>query len=68
MLGKAISIAAQAFEGKRDKSGSPYILHCLWVMDGVKHLGEDVMIAAVLHDLIEDVPDWTFAQLTKEGV
>jgi (p)ppGpp synthase/HD superfamily hydrolase len=66
MLGKAIAIAAEAFKDKRDKSGNPYILHCLWVMDGVKHLGEDVMIAAILHDLIEDT-EWTFAQLTSEG-
>ena len=65
-LGLAIAIAAEAFKDKTDKSGRPYILHCLWVMDGVKHLGDDVMIAAVLHDLVEDT-DWTFSQLTDMG-
>lgn len=51
MLGKAISIAAKAFENKTDKGGKPYILHCIHVMNGVRHLGQDAMVAAVLHDL-----------------
>lgn len=66
MLDKAISIAAQAFEGKHDKGGQPYILHCLHVMNRVKRLGEQAMIAAVLHDLIEDT-DWTAQALIDEG-
>lgn len=66
MLDKAISIAAQAFEGVHDKGGRPYILHCLHVMNRVKHLGDQAMIVAVLHDLIEDTA-WTAEQLLKEG-
>lgn len=66
MLGKAISIAAQAFESKKDKGGKPYILHCLWVMNNVRHLGEHAMICAVLHDLIEDT-DWTLIRLKDLG-
>lgn len=66
MLGKAISIAAQAFKDKKDKSGKPYMLHCLFVMYGVQHLGDDVMCSAVLHDLVEDT-EWTLHQLTQEG-
>ncbi len=65
-LGLAISIAAKAFENKTDKSGVPYILHCLFVMDKVKHLGDVAMICAILHDLIEDT-DWTLSQLTELG-
>jgi len=54
-LGKAISIAAQAFEGEYDKSGRPYILHCLEVMNNVdKYEDDELRIIAVLHDLIED--------------
>jgi (p)ppGpp synthase/HD superfamily hydrolase len=68
-LGKAIAIAAKAFENKTDKGGKPYILHCLYVMHKVKHLGETAMICAVLHDLVEDCEkegyDWLFLQ--KEG-
>jgi len=65
-LGKAIAIASKAFESKCDKGGTPYILHCLHVMDGVKRLGEEAMIAAVLHDLVEDT-EWTIDELLNEG-
>ena len=54
MLTKAIKIAATAFENDRDKGGVPYIMHCLYVMHKVKHLGEVAMICAILHDLVED--------------
>jgi len=66
MLDKAISITAQAFEGKLDKGGTPYILHCLHVMHKVRHLGSDAMQAAVMHDLIEDT-DWTLVDLHELG-
>lgn len=54
MLSTAIRIAATAFENKFDKGGTPYIMHCLYVMHKVKHLGELAMACAVLHDVIED--------------
>jgi len=54
MLGKAISLAATKFENIVDKSGKPYILHCLYVMNNVINQSEDVQVAAVLHDIIED--------------
>jgi guanosine-3',5'-bis(diphosphate) 3'-pyrophosphohydrolase len=54
MLAKAILIASTAHLNQVDKGGKPYILHPLWIMDKVKHLGEDYMIVAVLHDVIED--------------
>lgn len=66
MLAKAISIAANAFIETMDKGGSPYILHCLAVMDGVSHLGHKVMAAAVLHDLLEDT-EWTANDLWDAG-
>lgn len=66
MLGRAIEIAAVAHSGQVDKGGKPYILHPLWVMDRVRHLGEDYMIVAVLHDVIED-SNITFMDLIKEG-
>lgn len=53
-LAKAISIAAQAFETTWDKGGHPYILHCLTVMRDCNSDDEDVLCAAVLHDLLED--------------
>ena len=66
MLGRAIEIAASAHAGQVDKGGKAYILHPLWVMDRVRHLGEDYMIVAVLHDVIED-SEWTLTDLIKEG-
>lgn len=67
MLDKAIRIAAVEFEGKFDKGGSPYILHCLHVMNKVKYeKDEDLSIAAVLHDLVEDT-DWTLYKLLDSG-
>ena len=67
-LALAISITAQAFEKKMDKSGKPYILHCLRVMNSVNQKDEDLMIAAVLHDIVEDCPEeYTFSKLTELG-
>ena len=51
-LEKAISIAIEAHEGDVDKAGSPYILHPLRVMFQMET--EEEMIAAVLHDVLED--------------
>jgi len=65
-LGHAIAIASAAFDGVYDKGGTDYILHCLHVMRGVAHLGVEAMIAAVLHDLLEDT-DWTAERLIEEG-
>ena len=68
MLAKAISLVAQAFEGDHDKGGKPYIMHCLHVMYKVQHLGVEAMIAAVMHDLLEDKPkQWDAQKLINEG-
>jgi (p)ppGpp synthase/HD superfamily hydrolase len=63
-LERAILIAAQAHDGQKDKSGAPYILHPLRMMMRMK--SEAAMIAAVLHDVVED-SDWTLEQLRNEG-
>ncbi len=69
MLAKAIAIASLAFQDKEDKSGRPYILHCLQVMHTVEQRGADdeLMSIAVLHDLLEDCPSWTAKELQDEG-
>lgn len=43
-LGKAIQIAATAFKDDLDKGGTPYIMHLLYVMYKVKHLGETIWV------------------------
>ena len=65
MLDKAILIAAQAHMGQKDKNGAPYILHPLRMM--LRFRTGTEMIAAVLHDVVEDSPDWDFERLRAEG-
>lgn len=55
MLGRAIKIASEAFEGVKDRGGKPYILHCLRVMWDLKSEDEELNCIAVLHDFIEDI-------------
>lgn len=65
-LGRAIEIAAAAHAEQYDKGGKPYILHPIWVMNKVRHLGEEYMIVAILHDVVEDTK-WTIEKLREEG-
>ena len=65
MLDKAIAIAAQAHLGQTDRQGAPYILHPLRMM--FRFQSETEMIVAVLHDVVEDNPDWDFDRLRQEG-
>lgn len=53
-LALAIYIASEEFKDTLDKSGQPYILHCLRVMNSVNQKDPELMQIAVLHDLIED--------------
>ena len=64
MLVKAIQIAVSAHKEQVDKSGQPYILHLIRVMDAGET--DQEKICGVLHDLVEDT-DWTFEKLEKEG-
>ena len=64
-LQEAIEFAYQKHENQKDKGGKPYFLHPLRVMLAVSHLGEDYMIAAICHDLIEDC-GVTVQQLTEK--
>jgi (p)ppGpp synthase/HD superfamily hydrolase len=61
---KALQIAARAHEGQKDKQGRPYILHPLRVMAAVE--GDEAMIVAVLHDVIEDTAV-TIDELRRAG-
>ena len=64
-LERAIAIAVEAHSGQIDKAGAPYILHPLRVMLALTTQTE--RIVGVLHDVIEDCEDWTFARLAAEG-
>jgi (p)ppGpp synthase/HD superfamily hydrolase len=64
-LERAIAIAAEAHAGQQDKSGATYVLHPLRMMLRVS--SNEERIVAVLHDVCEDCPGWTFDRLRAEG-
>ena len=56
---KAFAFAQEAHEGQRRKSGAPYIIHPVAVARIVAlelQLGPNSVIAAFLHDVVEDTP------------
>ncbi|QDV46025.1 Bifunctional (p)ppGpp synthase/hydrolase RelA [Stieleria neptunia] len=63
-LEDAIALAAKHFAGITDKSGQPYILHCIRVMMGVDSL--DAKMIGVMHDLVEDT-SVTLDDLRSQG-
>ena len=64
LLERAIEIAVLAHKEQVDKAGKPYILHPLRLI--FKMQTENEMIAAVLHDVVEDT-SWTIEKLEAEG-
>jgi len=64
LLERAISIALDVHRGQTDRNGRPYILHPLHIM--LQMDDEAEMIAAVLHDTIED-SEMTLEELREEG-
>lgn len=64
LLEKAITIAANAHEGQKDKAGVPYILHPIRVSNRCRT--DEERIVAILHDTIEDT-DVTPDYLLSEG-
>ena len=54
----AYEYAAKAHAGQRRKDGSAYVTHCISAADISVDMGldEDSIVAALLHDVIEDTP------------
>ena len=67
LLRRAWEVGAAAHSGQTRKSGEPYITHPVAVAQVLAELGLDVetLIAAILHDTIEDTP-LTQAEITAE--
>jgi len=63
---RAVVIALHAHRGKLDKADAPYVLHPLRMM--ARMTDDESRMAAVLHDVVEDCPDWTFDRLRAEGI
>lgn len=57
-LQQAVAFAMQAHEGQTRKSGEPYITHPILVATITAYYGGDetMVIAALLHDVVEDTP------------
>ena len=66
-LSTMIALVANKFDGKFDKGGQPYILHCMKVMHYVKSTDFEVLQMCVGHDLIEDCKDVTYEMLKQLG-
>ena len=66
MLNKMLVLVTTKFDGKLDKGGVPYVLHCLKVMHYIKSDDEEVQCIALGHDLVEDT-DVTYADLRNLG-
>ncbi|MYU24608.1 HD domain-containing protein [Streptomyces sp. SID8352] len=61
------AFAAAAHAGQVDKIGVPYIEHVRAVAAGLAPFGDELVMAGLLHDVIEDT-DWTAEQLRGAGV
>lgn len=61
------AFAATAHAGQYDKIGVPYIEHVRAVAAGLAPFGDELVMAGLLHDVIEDT-DWTAEQLHEAGV
>jgi (p)ppGpp synthase/HD superfamily hydrolase len=69
VLSKVIALAAERHSDQLDKSGKPYILHCIAVMNMIAQENPEdyeLMAIAIGHDLIEDTKT-TYIELTGLG-
>lgn len=58
MIETAKKIIDHAFRDKSDLSGDPYVYHLIRVADKLNSKNEEIQTVALLHDLLEDCPDW----------
>lgn len=63
---KASIIVTEAFKGKKDLVGKPYLYH-LYEVANYFDSGTKEYIIGLLHDLLEDCPEWTEERLLSEG-
>ena len=66
MLNEMLLLVTNRFNGKYDKGGKPYVLHCLKVMHYLKTEDEELQCVALGHDLVEDTGT-TYSELRNLG-
>ena len=55
----ALKIVEHAFKDKVDLAGKPYIEHLKRVRRNLEGKNQDIRTIALLHDLLEDCPEWS---------
>ncbi|WP_432156071.1 HD domain-containing protein [Streptomyces sp. bgisy153] len=60
-------LAERAHAGQTDKIGVPYIEHVRAVAAGLAPFGDELVMAGLLHDVVEDT-EWTAERLLAVGV
>jgi GTP pyrophosphokinase len=64
---KAYHIAECEFDGKKRDGGDRYFEHlrsvALIVMVHLRVRDTDIIVAALLHDIVEDIPGWTYDRI-----
>lgn len=63
---KATTLVRMLFRDKKDKVGEPYLGHLLRVSN--KMTTVDGMVAGLLHEVVEDIPNIEFADLLDIGI
>lgn len=66
-VAEVAALASAAHAGQFDKIGVPYIEHVRAVAAGLAPFGDHLVMAGLLHDVIEDT-DWTAEHLRAAGV
>jgi len=67
---RAYNFAKDAFRGRTRESGDRYFEHlrsvALILIDYLRVKNHKLIIAALLHDIVEDVPSWTIGRVEHE--
>lgn len=66
LLERVLLFAIEAHAGQREKNGDPYVLHPLRLMQAMDT--DEERLAALLHDIVEDCPHVSFADLEGLGL
>ncbi|OGZ07591.1 MAG: hypothetical protein A3C93_02265 [Candidatus Lloydbacteria bacterium RIFCSPHIGHO2_02_FULL_54_17] len=70
LVAKAYQASKEAFRGVKRKRGERYFEHCravaLIAMDMLGVRDPEVVAAALLHDVVEDIPGWNVGRIKKE--
>ncbi len=60
---RARQIVTEAFKHRIDKAGKPYIEHLEAVCRMVESDEDEIKAIALLHDIVEDCPEWDYVRL-----